>query len=194
MLPLLAALPARGDNSTCYYPNGIVDKAAVPCGNGNSMCCPQGFMCIDNGLCYHEQDSFYYGRYSCTNSVWDDTCPKNCVINQNGNDAVKRCGDGSWCCNFNEPEKAGGVSCCDILEDDRQPFDFGTGKIFAMITGGKAKATSGSLRFRPVSSSSGDAEISTSAVESTAATDVVAGPPQFTSRDRTVWAPAPSTM
>ena len=150
-LTLLALLPLAvfaTSNATCFYPNGISDDQAFPCENGSPMCCPENHVCLDNGLCYNKADDHYFGRYSCTSKKWSDNegCPKNCMDTRAGNEAVKQCSDGSWCCNGNNSG-----DCCPGDENARTTFNFGAGNIFAVIKGGSAEATSGTPDVQPES-------------------------------------------
>ena len=72
---------AAMSSATCYYPNGVPSQGGdIPCSSGDGgQCCPQGWTCQDNGLCYLENQQ-YYGRYTCTDQSWkSDQCPKICT-------------------------------------------------------------------------------------------------------------------
>lgn len=66
---------------TCYYPNGNASTSTdFPCSlEADSPCCPQGWQCLSNGLCYLENEN-YLGRYTCTDQTWQSTaCPQICT-------------------------------------------------------------------------------------------------------------------
>lgn len=103
--------------SSCYYPNGDLSTAGdIPCSSGNGVqCCPQGWTCQDNGLCYLQNEQ-YYGRYTCTDKSWQSSgCPHICTHGNTaaGDEAVLSCGDG-FCCDANRPDANGDDSkgCC----------------------------------------------------------------------------------
>lgn len=151
-LTILALLPLAvfaASNSTCFYPNGVSDNQAFPCENGSPMCCPNDMVCLDNGLCHNPAVDHYFGRYSCTSKDWtkDEGCPRNCMNTQAGNEAVKQCSNGIWCCNAN-----GSGDCC--TQTTRTTFEFGAGEIFAVIKKGSAVATSGLPDVQPESTPS----------------------------------------
>jgi hypothetical protein len=141
LLPLLQPAIARD----CFYPNGKSSADGVPCGEGDAMmCCPDKWQCLDNGLCHYEPDNTW-GRYSCTDKSWGDSCPQICNREESeiGNEAVLQCSDGTWCCDENHPERLGGKSCCEA-GDGSVFFNFGDPKVFASIAGSSAVQTSGS--------------------------------------------------
>ena len=65
---------------SCYYPNGNPATGDIPCSqNDGGSCCPQGWTCLDSGLCYLENQN-YLGRYTCTDKNWSSPgCPNYCT-------------------------------------------------------------------------------------------------------------------
>ncbi|KAF2217555.1 hypothetical protein CERZMDRAFT_80282 [Cercospora zeae-maydis SCOH1-5] len=113
LLPLVSA-------QNCYYPNGDVARTDASCFSDGGACCPLGWECLSNGLCYLENED-YYGRYTCTDRSWGGDCPQYCTSNNTaaGNEAIMPCSDGSWCCDKNrDPTKP---DCCDW--DDKEEID-----------------------------------------------------------------------
>ena len=195
MVALFAPLSVLARNaSSCYYQDGTLDTTTFPCNNGQSGCCPENFFCIDNGLCYNPRDDNYFGRYTCKMKEWDSSCPQNCLAAKGGNEAVKRCSEGNWCCNHDEPDRKGRSlnSCCEDAEDQRETFDFGFGKIFAMIQEGIGNKASGTLEYRERAVESSTLEPSSTASSSASQGGLIAGAPQMTSRN--AWAPQSTTL
>ncbi|KAM3420293.1 hypothetical protein BST61_g3578 [Cercospora zeina] len=119
-LVLLHFLPPAVSAQNCYYPNGDVARTDASCSSDAGACCPLGWECLSNGLCYLE-DEDYYGRYTCTDRSWGGDCPQYCTSNNTaaGNEAIVLCSDGSWCCDKNrDPTKP---DCCDW--DDKEEID-----------------------------------------------------------------------
>lgn len=72
-------------NSQCYYPSGDPSKEKdVPCSSApGSPCCPDGWQCLSNGLCYLDYAN-YFGRYTCTDKSWKSSgCPNICTHSKN---------------------------------------------------------------------------------------------------------------
>jgi hypothetical protein len=65
---------ADGPQNICYWPNGDNSHKDSACtGDGHpSACCPVGWECLSNNLCYNELAKVY-GRTSCTDMSWKDT-------------------------------------------------------------------------------------------------------------------------
>jgi hypothetical protein len=65
---------ADGLHDKCYWPNGDVSPKDSACtGDGSpSACCPMGWECLSNNLCYSELAKIYE-RTSCTDMSWEDT-------------------------------------------------------------------------------------------------------------------------
>lgn len=73
---------------TCYFPDGSSVTDHVPCtsGNGTTMCCSTGEICLTSGLCKVSPwfTSDYYIRYpyyrgACTDASWQSNgCLKHC--------------------------------------------------------------------------------------------------------------------
>ncbi|KAL2044675.1 hypothetical protein N7G274_002449 [Stereocaulon virgatum] len=98
---------------SCYYPNGDLSTAGDrPCNtSGDGPCCPFGWQCESNGLCYLE-NAGYYGRYTCTDKTWQSSsCPQFCTYDKTaaGDEAILQCSSGSYCCDTNRPTPG----CCD---------------------------------------------------------------------------------
>lgn len=75
----------------CFYPNGDLSKEiAVPCGAAAGVgCCPQGWACQVNGLCYSQSQN-NYGRYTCTDRSWQSPgCPNICTNSMFSNHILK---------------------------------------------------------------------------------------------------------
>lgn len=91
----------------CYYPNGNPVKAepVAPCYSWGGACCPVGWTCLSNNLCFQDiesQDTNLTGRYSCVDQEWGRSCPNFCHDDQGsagGNEAVQHCGGTDYCCN-----------------------------------------------------------------------------------------------
>jgi hypothetical protein len=76
-------------NCQCYYPNGDSKEDDVPCSSApGSPCCPEGWQCLSNGLCYLDYAN-YLGRYTCTDKSWKSSgCPNFCTHSKNLNPSV----------------------------------------------------------------------------------------------------------
>ena len=72
---------ADDSHDTCHWPNGDIspkDSACTDTGRP-SACCPVGWECLSNNLCYNELAKTYE-RTSCTDRSWDDmTCLGMCT-------------------------------------------------------------------------------------------------------------------
>ncbi|OJD10135.1 hypothetical protein AJ78_08727 [Emergomyces pasteurianus Ep9510] len=71
-------------SSVCYYRNGNVTPADVPCrSSGPSTCCPTGFACLSNNICVNTKtrnETVGYIRGSCTDKSWRaGECPGFCI-------------------------------------------------------------------------------------------------------------------
>lgn len=66
----------------CYFPNGDAKADGYACDLNNaaaSPCCGNGWLCLDNGLCYEENDKIL-ARGSCTDPSWTSPqCPHYCT-------------------------------------------------------------------------------------------------------------------
>ncbi|KAL1987143.1 hypothetical protein VTN96DRAFT_4749 [Rasamsonia emersonii] len=115
----LCSLVFSVQGQTCYYPNGNASTSTdFPCSlEADSPCCPQGWQCLSNGLCYLENEN-YLGRYTCTDQTWQSSaCPQICTYDNTaaGDEAILECSPGEYCCDTNRPDadnppKKG---CCD---------------------------------------------------------------------------------
>ncbi|KAL9021889.1 MAG: hypothetical protein Q9185_000903 [Variospora sp. 1 TL-2023] len=137
--PLVAA-------QNCYYPNGDLSTTDAPCSSAKgAACCPLNWQCLDNGLCYLDNQK-YFGRYTCTDKSWQSSaCPGYCT-NRNtdpGAQAVQQCADhgNQYCCDQNRDVNN---VCCN-RNDDSLFFALPQGKPTATITqlGAPAAAASG---------------------------------------------------
>ena len=73
----------------CYYPNGELSPNDTPCYNNRavSVCCGQGYACLDNGICKVVIDTnvandIQYLRGSCTDQLFGPGCPQFCIGSQ----------------------------------------------------------------------------------------------------------------
>ena len=73
-------------SSICYYPDGTVTPADVPCLSGSepSWCCGFGYACLSNKICMSTprtpNATNKYVRGSCTDQTWRAAnCPSFCV-------------------------------------------------------------------------------------------------------------------
>ncbi|KAI5365956.1 hypothetical protein Slin14017_G035960 [Septoria linicola] len=116
----------------CYYPNGDVARTDASCSSDGGACCPLGWDCLSNGLCFLGGNEQYFGRYTCTDRDWGGDCPQYCTSNNTaaGNEAIVQCSDGSWCCDKNrDPQKP---DCCSW--DDKEVVDVPDGTTVTSIT------------------------------------------------------------
>lgn len=68
-------------NDLCWYPNGQWSGLGWPCTDDGSPsnCCPEGFVCMNTGICKLKGQQ-YYERQSCTDRKWlDPSCSKMCL-------------------------------------------------------------------------------------------------------------------
>ncbi|KAE8374829.1 hypothetical protein BDV26DRAFT_269226 [Aspergillus bertholletiae] len=81
LLPLLAlattALAVKSD-ATCYFVNGNIASADVPCNTSAEIttCCNKNDICLSNGLCYLQSQGNHpvMSRGSCTDQNWGGAC------------------------------------------------------------------------------------------------------------------------
>ncbi|KAK3202032.1 hypothetical protein GRF29_164g1498336 [Pseudopithomyces chartarum] len=61
---LVALVVGLGAAQECYYPNGnLAPSVEKPCSSApGSACCPEKWVCMDNGLCHYEPENLY-GRH-----------------------------------------------------------------------------------------------------------------------------------
>ncbi|KAH8879919.1 hypothetical protein GQ53DRAFT_755549 [Thozetella sp. PMI_491] len=71
---------AAESSKTCFFPDGSVAAADVPCTNGTySHCCGTTGICLTNGFCMNSgSQPFTISRGSCTDSSWGSSCPSRC--------------------------------------------------------------------------------------------------------------------
>lgn len=81
---VLATLQVLVAAQSCYYPNGDLSTTDAPCSSEEgAACCPLNWQCLDNGLCYLDNEK-YYGRYTCTDKSWQSSaCPAFCTDSMN---------------------------------------------------------------------------------------------------------------
>lgn len=68
-------------NDLCWYPNGQLSGLGWPCTDERSPsnCCPEGFVCMNTGVCKLKGHD-YYERQSCTDRTWlDPSCSQMCL-------------------------------------------------------------------------------------------------------------------
>ncbi|KAL1970273.1 hypothetical protein VTN77DRAFT_5433 [Rasamsonia byssochlamydoides] len=119
ILYLCSLLVSSVQSQACYYPNGNVSTSTdIPCSlEAYSPCCPQGWQCLSNGLCYLENEQ-YLGRYTCTDPTWQSSaCPQICTHDNTaaGDEAILECSPGQYCCDANRPDidNPPQPGCCD---------------------------------------------------------------------------------
>ncbi|KAL8783193.1 MAG: hypothetical protein Q9213_004822 [Squamulea squamosa] len=128
----------------CYYPNGDLSKDDAPCSSADgAACCPKDWQCLDNGLCYLDNQK-YFGRYTCTDKSWQSSsCPHYCTTDS-GNQAVQQCSNhnGQYCCDHNRDPS----NYCCKENDPKLFFALPQGNPTALIKslGGPAEATGSS--------------------------------------------------
>lgn len=65
----------------CWYPNGEQSEKGRPCTDDaiHSTCCPEGFVCMNNGICKLKGVEFFE-RESCTDRDWlNPSCSNMCL-------------------------------------------------------------------------------------------------------------------
>ncbi|SMR43107.1 unnamed protein product [Zymoseptoria tritici ST99CH_1A5] len=74
---LLALHLARLASSTCYFPDGTIERNHTPCNTSTSIsaCCRTDSLCINDGLCLDGANAY---RGSCTDKGWSSDCPAYC--------------------------------------------------------------------------------------------------------------------
>ncbi|KJX98585.1 hypothetical protein TI39_contig403g00011 [Zymoseptoria brevis] len=74
---LLALHLAQSVSSTCYYPDGTIERNHTPCNTSTSIsaCCRTDSLCINDGLCLDGANAY---RGSCTDKSWSSDCPAYC--------------------------------------------------------------------------------------------------------------------
>lgn len=83
------------DTRSCNFPDGTPSRNDTPCtsGNGEAVCCGQGFACLEDGVCQVTSFAFQsnpdlntginYYRGSCTDQSWSSPdCPQFCIGSQ----------------------------------------------------------------------------------------------------------------
>lgn len=80
LLALLSSTQPLVAAQDCYYPNGDLSTTDAPCSSAEgAACCPLNWQCLDNGLCYLDNQK-YFGRYTCTDKSWQSSaCPGYCT-------------------------------------------------------------------------------------------------------------------
>ncbi|KAE8138520.1 hypothetical protein BDV38DRAFT_292124 [Aspergillus pseudotamarii] len=81
LLPLLALITtsvAVRSDATCYFVNGNIATADVPCNTSAEIttCCNKNDICLSNGLCYLQSQGNHpvMSRGSCTDQNWGGAC------------------------------------------------------------------------------------------------------------------------
>ncbi|KAB8256184.1 hypothetical protein BDV32DRAFT_129399 [Aspergillus pseudonomiae] len=81
LLPLLALITASvavDSDATCYFVNGNIATADVPCNTSAEIttCCNKNDICLSNGLCYLQSSGNHpvMSRGSCTDQNWGGAC------------------------------------------------------------------------------------------------------------------------
>ncbi|KAL8644014.1 MAG: hypothetical protein Q9210_007464, partial [Variospora velana] len=155
LLALLSSTQPLVAAQDCYYPNGDLSTTDAPCSSEEgAACCPLNWQCLDNGLCYLDNQK-YFGRYTCTDKSWQSSaCPGFCTNapwwlidytdkTDYGAQAVQQCSDhgNQYCCDQNRDVNN---VCCD-RNDDSLYFALPQGKPTATIAqlGAPAAAASG---------------------------------------------------
>ena len=93
VLVVVASCAVFANCQSCYYPNGDPSKENdIPCSSSSgSACCPSGWKCLDNGLCYLDNQK-YFGRYTCTDQSWKSPgCPNICTHSKSLPSATSVC-------------------------------------------------------------------------------------------------------
>ncbi|KAE8358472.1 hypothetical protein BDV27DRAFT_169398 [Aspergillus caelatus] len=106
LLSLLAILPTtHAENKTCYFLDGSVATADVPCtSDATTNCCNKADICMSNGLCYLQgSHGMALSRGSCTDKSWGARCFAPCSSsNRNNGFPVINVGfsgkDSQYCC------------------------------------------------------------------------------------------------
>ncbi|KAL2052395.1 hypothetical protein ABVK25_007267 [Lepraria finkii] len=106
----------------CYLPGGNLAIDHQPCDPHafTSLCCQNGWTCLDNGLCIVTDPTTDFvnlsvgssARGACTNPQWNSTACGSFCLNDpvNANDGtVISCGNQNWCC---QPNAAAGTCDC----------------------------------------------------------------------------------
>lgn len=80
LLAAFSSIQALVAAQNCYYPNGDLSTTDAPCSSAEgAACCPLDWQCLDNGLCYLDNQK-YFGRYTCTDKSWQSSaCPGFCT-------------------------------------------------------------------------------------------------------------------
>lgn len=81
-LSLLFILPTHAQNRTCYFLDGSVATADVPCtSDATTNCCNKNDICMSNGLCYLQgSHGMSLSRGSCTDKSWGARCFAPCCM------------------------------------------------------------------------------------------------------------------
>ncbi|KNG80252.1 hypothetical protein ANOM_010974, partial [Aspergillus nomiae NRRL 13137] len=87
LLTLLSILPAHAQNTTCYFLDGSVATADVPCtSDATTNCCNKADICMSNGLCYLQgSHGMVLSRGSCTDKSWGARCFAPCSSTKRNN-------------------------------------------------------------------------------------------------------------
>ncbi|KAB8279560.1 hypothetical protein BDV30DRAFT_3368 [Aspergillus minisclerotigenes] len=123
-LSLLFILPTHAQNRTCYFLDGSVATADVPCtSDATTNCCNKNDICMSNGLCYLQgSHGMSLSRGSCTDKSWGARCFAPCSsTNRNNGFPVVNVGfsgsSSKYCCG-SATVKDGSTTC----SSDGDPF------------------------------------------------------------------------
>ncbi|KAE8320753.1 hypothetical protein BDV39DRAFT_213031 [Aspergillus sergii] len=121
---LLFILPIHAQNRTCYFLDGSVATADVPCtSDATTNCCNKNDICMSNGLCYLQgSHGMALSRGSCTDKSWGARCFAPCSsTNRNNGFPVVNVGfsgsSSKYCCG-SVTVKDGSTTC----SSDGDPF------------------------------------------------------------------------
>ncbi|KAI4090934.1 MAG: hypothetical protein LQ344_004462 [Seirophora lacunosa] len=146
LLAAFSSIQALVAAQNCYYPNGDLSTTDAPCSSAEgAACCPLDWQCLDNGLCYLDNQK-YFGRYTCTDKSWQSSaCPGFCTNNKSdfGAQAVQQCSNhgNQYCCDQNRDVNN---VCCNRNDDSLFfPLPQGTPTATIARLGAPAAAASG---------------------------------------------------
>ncbi|KAF7594920.1 hypothetical protein BBP40_007956 [Aspergillus hancockii] len=134
LLTALTVLPttttAATTNTTCYFLDGTVASADVPCtSDSTTNCCNKNDLCMSNGLCYMQGSrGMALSRGSCTDKSWGARCFAPCSSTNRGDGYplvnVGYSGSSSKYCCGAVTYKDNEITCA--AEGDPFSIDFGT--------------------------------------------------------------------
>lgn len=113
ILTALLLLISAVESQKCYYPDGSPSPVDQKC-PGSDLCCAPNWTCLSSGLCHYEPEDLWERR-TCADRSWNSTqCPSSCKYSAAGNEAIKKCPEGSkypgkHCCNGDSR-----LDCCSM--------------------------------------------------------------------------------